>query len=205
MKDRIILTIGRQFGSGGGLVGKQLAKALGIGYYDKELLAVAARESGLCQETFERADERTDSGLSRALTAGYSCMGMYMPYPGILSNDGLFKFQSDAIRHLAEQESCVIVGRCADYILRDNPVCLSFFIHDSKENRTNRIKSYRQINDEEAAEQMRKNDKTRAAYYNYYTNKTWGVAASYRLTIDVSVLGIDGTTAFIKDFVERAF
>ena len=183
MDNKIILTIGRQFGSGGREIGQRLAKELGIGYYDKELITVAARESGLCEDVFEKADERASSGLSYAFTMGYSSFmgGMFTPYNDILSNDGLFKIQSDAIRKLAETESCVLVGRCADYILRDNPACLSFFIHSSVESRVQKT----------------------VAYYNYYTNKTWGMASSYNFSIDVSVLGIDETVEFMKSFIER--
>ena len=203
MDNKIILTIGRQFGSGGREVGQKLAKALGIAYYDKELMAVAAKESGLSEEFFEKADERASSGLSYAFSVGFSYMGMFTPYTDILSNDGLFKFQSDAIRKLAEKGSCVLVGRCADYILRDNPDCLSFFIHNTKENRIQRIIEYQNVTVEQAKELMTKTDKSRAAYYNYYTNKEWGVASSYNFSIDVSVLGVDETVEFMKAFVER--
>lgn len=205
MDNKIILTIGRQFGSGGREIGQKLAKALGIAYYDKELMAVAAKESGLCEEVFEKADERASSGLAYAFTMGYSYMGMFTPYTDILSNDGLFKFQSDAIRKLAEQESCILVGRCADYILRDDPACLSFFIHSSMETRIQRIVARQQVTVEEAKELITKTDKSRAAYYNYYTNKAWGVASSYNFSIDASVLGVDETVAFMKSFVERRF
>ena len=177
--NRIILTIGRQFGSGGREIGQKLAKALGIGYYDKELLAVASRESGLCPEVFEKADERASSRMAFAFTMGYPYVGMFMPYNDILSNDELFRIQSEAIRNIAEKESCVMVGRCADYILRDDPACLSFFIHNRPEIRVQRI-----------VESMN-------------VNKEWGVASSYNFSIDASVLGIDETVAFIKAFVER--
>lgn len=203
MDNKIILTIGRQFGSGGREIGKKLAEALGIAYYDKELMAVAARESGLSEEFFEKADERASSGLSYAFSVGFSYMGMFTPYADILSNDGLFKFQSDAIRKVAEHGSCVLVGRCADYILRDDPACLSFFIHNSKEDRIRRIVESHDITVDEAKELMTKTDKSRAAYYNYYTNKEWGVASSYNFSIDVSVLGVDETVDFIKSFVDR--
>lgn len=203
MENKIIVTIGRQFGSGGREVGQKLAKALGIAYYDKELMAVAARESGLCEEVFEKADERASSGLSYAFTMGYSFMGMFTPYTDILSNDGLFKFQSDAIRKLAETESCVLVGRCADYILRDNPACLSFFIHSCLENRIQRIVERQGVTVEQAKELLVKTDKSRAAYYNYYSNKSWGVASSYNFSIDVSVLGVEETVAFMKSFIDR--
>lgn len=203
MNNKIILTIGRQFGSGGREIGKKLSRELGVAYYDKELMAVAAEESGLSKEFFEKADERAASGLSYAFTAGFSYMGMFTPYTDILSNDGLFKFQSDAIRNLAEKESCILVGRCADYILRDDPACLSFFIHNTLENRIQRIIATQNLTVEQAKELIVKTDKSRAAYYNYYTNKEWGVASSYNFSIDVSVLGVDETVAFIKSFVER--
>lgn len=203
MNHKVILTIGRQFGSGGREIGQKLAKALNIAYYDKELIAVAAKESGLCPEVFEQADEQASSGLAYAFTMGFSYMGMYTPYNDILSNDGLFKYQSDAIRKLADEGSCILVGRCADYILRDNPNCLSFFIHSTMENRLQRIIESQDLTVEQAKELLIKTDKSRAAYYNYYTNRTWGAASSYNFSIDVSVLGIDETVSFIKQFVEK--
>lgn len=203
MEDKIILTIGRQFGSGGRIIGKKLAELFGIGYYDKELITIAAQESGLSEDIFKKADERTSSSLSYALNTGYSYMGMYLPYTDILSNDGLFMLQSETIRNLAAKESCVLVGRCADYILRDDPALVSFFILDSKEERIRRIREYQEMSEEQAKELMVKTDKSRAAYYNYYTNKSWGAASSYHLSVNVSVLGIDETALLMKDFVER--
>lgn len=203
MDNKIILTIGRQFASGGREIGKKLAEALNIAYYDKELMTLAAKESGLCEDCFEQADERASSGLSYAFTMGYSYMGMFPPYADVLSNDRLFLYQSEAIRKLADEGSCVIVGRCADYILRDNPNCLSFFIHNTKENRIQRIIETQDLTVEQAKELMTKTDKSRASYYNYYTNKEWGVASSYNFSIDVSVLGVDQSVEFIKNFVER--
>ena len=204
-KNRIILTIGRQFGSGGREIGKKLAKAFGIGYYDSELITVAAQESGLCKEVFEKADERAANSLSYAFTIGYPYMGTYMPYNDILSNDELFRIQSNAIRNLAEKEACVMVGRCADYILRDNPDCISFFIQNRPDVRINRIVESMHISEEEAKSLMEKRDKARATYYNYYTNKVWGASASYDLSINASILGIDATVSFIKDFVEQKY
>ncbi len=204
MSNKIILTIGRQFGSGGREVGKKLATELGIGYYDKELMAIAARESGLAEDFFAKADEQTSNRMAYALNTGYTYMGGgYMPYANILSNDGLFKIQSDAIRNLADTESCVIVGRCADYILRDDPALISLFIHDTRESRIRRVMVGENVSEEVAKEQMVKTDKSRAAYYNYYTNKTWGASASYHFSINLSLLGVDESVAFIKDLVER--
>ena len=203
MDKKMILTIGRQFGCGGREIGQLLAKEFGITYYDKELLAVAAKESGLCEDVFEKADEHAASSLSYAFALSYSSfLGGIMPFNDLLSNDGLFKIQSDAIRNLAEKEPCVLVGRCADYILRDNPNCFSFFVHGSPEFRIHKIVERQNVTVEEAKELMEKTDKTRAAYYNYYTNKEWGVASSYNLSIDASILGVEKTVAFMKQFVE---
>ena len=203
MQDRIILTIGRQFGSGGREIGKKLSAALGIGYYDKELMVEAATDSGLCQAAFERADERTANSLAYMFTMGGPYLSMFTPYVDLLSNDQLFKLQSDTIRKLAERESCVLVGRCADYILRDDPACVSFFIHNSWANRIERVTRQLGVSVEEAQELMAKKDKSRAAYYNYYTNKTWGMAESYHFSIDVSVLGIDETVNMLRMLVEK--
>jgi cytidylate kinase len=199
----MILTIGRQFGSGGRIIGKKLAEAFGIAYYDKELIELASRESGLCHDVFEKADEKTSDSLTHAFSQGFPYMGMYTPHLNILSNEGLFKIQSDAIRKLGDTESCVIVGRCADYILREHPGCISFFIHNRMENRVQRVVERQQATVEQAKELIAKTDKSRAAYYDYFTNKTWGKASSYHLSIDVSALGIDDTVTFMKTFVEK--
>jgi hypothetical protein len=203
--DNIVLSIGRQFGSRGGEVGKELANELNISYYDKELLAIAAQESGLCPEIFEKADEQESSGLSYAFSLGFSPLGMYIPYDDILSNEKLFLLQSETIRNLAKKESCVIIGRCSDYILRDNPNCLSFFIHNTFDNRVKHIMERENTSEARAKELITKVDKSRAAYYNYYTNKLWGVASSYNFSIDVSILGTDGTVKFLKDLIIRKF
>jgi cytidylate kinase len=203
--DNIVLSIGRQFGSGGREIGKRLANELHISYYDRELLAIAAQESGLCREVFEKADERESSGLTYAFSLGFSPSGMYIPCDDILSNEKLFLLQSETIRNLAEKESCVIIGRCSDYILRDNPRCLSFFIHNTIDNRIKHITARENVSEMRAREMIAKADKSRAAYYNYYTNKLWGSALSYNFSIDVSILGIDGTVAFLKDLIIKKF
>ena len=141
MSGNYVINIGRQLGSGGKEIGEKLAARLGIDFYDKELINLASEESGLCKEFFEKADEKASQGIIGGL------FGMRFPFisegampcTNCLSNDALFKVQSDVIRRLAAEKSCVFVGRCADYILRDNPDCLSFFIHNNKENRIQRI------------------------------------------------------------------
>ncbi|MDR0559731.1 MAG: cytidylate kinase-like family protein [Prevotellaceae bacterium] len=201
-KRNLTVSIGRQFGSGGREIGKQLAKELGISYYDKELLLVAAKESGLTPEIFEKADEQPHS-LTCTLSMGFSPLGVCIPYDDVLSNERLFQLQSDAIRMLSQRESCVIIGRCSDYVLRDSPCLLSVFIHDRTEKRIARIMERLNTGAQEAKELMIKTDKSRAMYYNYFTDKQWGVASSYNFSADVSTMGAKGTVSILKKLVEQ--
>jgi cytidylate kinase len=202
--NQLIITIGRQFGSGGRSIGQQLAKRLNFAYYDKELLTEAAKTSGLCNEVFEHADERT-RGLAYAFPVGFAnadCAA-YTPASNILSGEQLFLFQSNAIQYIADKgESCVLVGRCADYVLRDHPNLLSFFIHDNAETRIRTIVERDHLSAGAAREMVRKQDKSRAAYYKYYTDKEWGVASSYHFAINVSLLGIEGTVKLMEQIVK---
>lgn len=202
MNEQVIITVGRQLGSCGRIIGKKLSEVFGISFYDKELLNEAAKESGLCQEVFEKADEKPSSGLPFFISLSNSpYYGAFSPYSGILSNDRLFKIQSDVIREIAEKESCVIVGRCADYVLRDNPNMVSIFIANTLDERIKQVAGRQDISPEKAKEIIQKTDKSRSNYYNFFTNKTWGASASYDLSINVSVLGIDETVEFLKQFI----
>lgn len=205
MNEKYVINIGRQLGSGGREIGVKLAKELGIAFYDKELIELASQESGLCKEFFEKADEKASQSLIGGLfgTRFPFITEGSMPYSNCLSNDALFKIQSDVIRRLADEHSCLFVGRCADYILRDNPRCVNVFISASMADRIQRIMTRRNISKDEAEELIEKMDKRRSTYYNYYSYNTWGAAATYHLCIDSSVLGIDGTTAFIKEFAMK--
>lgn len=203
MEKKIVITIGRQFGSGGRIVGKQLSEQLGIQYYDKELINLASKESGICGEFFEKADEKTSGSLLKALAMGFSMNNAIFQSNDYLSNESLFQIQSDVIRKVASEQSCILVGRCADYILRENPDCISVFISASLEDRIKRAKEYNHIEEKDAEEFLHKADKSRASYYNYYTDKTWGAAESYDLCINSSLHGIDKTTDFIRAFVEN--
>ena len=196
-----IITIGRQFGSGGRLIGEGLAKELGYTFFDKELIHLASKESGLGKEFFERADEKTKFGLFGGflgLRTGISVDSFLQNY---LSNETLFKIQSDVIRELAEKQSCVFVGRCADYILRDYPNCTNIFITAHVEDRVRRIAERQHLDETKIPELLEKTDKKRAGYYNYYTNKTWGAAASYHFCINSSLVGIEKTIQFILKLV----
>lgn len=201
MEKKIVVTIGRQFGSGGRHIGKQLAEQLGIAYYDKELINLASKESGICGEFFEKADERTSGSLLKALAMGFSMNNAIFQSNDYLSNESLFRIQSDVIRKVAAEGSCVLVGRCADYILRDYPHCINIFVSASMDDRIRRAMEYNQLSEKDAEEFIRKADKSRASYYNYYTDKTWGAAESYDLCINTSVCGIDRTVEFIRSFI----
>lgn len=204
MNEHYVINLGRQLGSGGKEIGEKLAKEFGIAFYDKELIKLAADESGLCKEFFEKADEHASQTIIAGLfgTRFPFITDGAIPYGTCLSNDALFKIQSDVIRELADSQSCLFVGRCADYILRDHPRCVNIFISASKKSRVKRLMETFHVSDEAAEELMEKADKKRATYYNYYSYKTWGAAATYHLCVDSSVLGINGTVQFIKQFVK---
>ena len=203
--EKVIITIGRQFGSGGSEIGKKLADNLNIKYYDKELIQLAAKESGICPELFEKADEKTSGGLLQAFAMGFSMNGALYQPNDYFTDATLFQVQSDVIRKIAAERSCVIVGRCADYILKDDPHCTSVFIPSSEEDRIKRIIGKNPVTEKEALEQMRKTDKTRASYYNYYTDKTWGAAMSYHLCLNSSVIGTDHCVRLIEEFIKNRF
>ena len=205
MNEHYVINLGRQLGSGGKEIGEKLAKALNIAFFDKELIQLASDESGLCKEFFEKADERTQKTLLGGLFGGrfpFISDGT-LPYGSFLNNDSLFKIQSDVIRELAENQSCLFVGRCANYILRDHPRHINIFISASKEARIERLMHLNGITQEQAEDMMEKADKKRAAYYNYYSYDTWGAAATYHLCIDSSVMGIDNTVEYILQFVKH--
>lgn len=204
MNDNLIITIGRQFGSGGREIGKLLSEKLGIAYYDKELLNEASKESGLSPEYFERADEKAPNALRNVFSVNWIPGAGSFWSDGGLSNEYIFKFQSDVILRLADERPCVIVGRCADYILRNHPYCYNFFIHAPLEDRIRRIvRRAPHLSDREAKELSNKYNKSRAAYYNFYTDKGWGEAESYDLTIDSSILGCEATADFIIEFIRK--
>lgn len=197
----IIISVGRQLGSGGHAVAKLLASAFDAKLYDKELLNIAARESGFSAKFFERNDER--NGFLKSLSNVGSAFGMNTCfYDNKFSQDGLFKFQSDAIRRAAEAQSSVFVGRCADYVLRDMPNMVSVFITADKEERTLQVSQRNGCSQEAAWKLICEEESKRSSYYNYYTGKRWGYSASYDLCVNTSRLGIDGSAAHIQRFIE---
>ena len=202
-KTNTIITIGRQFGSAGREIGYKVAKDLGIKLYDKEMLARAAKESGLCEELFETHDEKPSNSFLYSLvmdtySLGYSS-GSYADMP---INHKVFLAQFDAIKKIASEGPCILVGRCADYALADYPDCINIFIHSDMENRVKAVSKRLNITENKAKDLIQKKDKQRASYYNYYSSKRWGDSTSYHLTLDAGKLGIDGCVDMILKFRE---
>lgn len=195
-----IINIGRSLGSGGRAIGHILAKDFDIAYYDREILNLAAKESGFCAEVFERNDEknrflRTLGNIIPFIGGGATY------YDNELSNENLFRIQSEAIRKAAADHSCIFIGRCADYVLRDNPRCVNVFITADMEDRIASVMKWNNCTAEKAQEIIEKGDSERASFYNFYSSGTWGAASTYHLCINSSVLGIEETAVLIKNFV----
>ena len=199
-----IYTIGREFGSGGREVGEKLAAKLGIKVYDKELLQQAAKDSGFCEEIFENHDEKpTNSFLYSLVMDTYSVSGYSAaPFLDMPLNHKVFLAQFETIKKIAEKESCVIVGRCADYALSDNPNCINVFIHADLDVRIKNVSRNLNITENKARDIINKTDKQRASYYNYYTSKKWGDSKSYNLSLDAGKLGTDNCVEMILKFRE---
>ena len=198
----VIICVGRQLGSGGHDIARMLALDFNAKYYDRELLNLAAKESGFSEKIFEQHDEK--KGFLKGLfNVGTPHMGAV--YEGGFSREDLFKFQSDAIRKAAQEGACVFVGRCADYVLRDQENVVNVFITASMEFRISQIMAKQKMERAAARRFIEQREAKRAAYYNYYTGKKWGAAESYDLCIDTSVLGLQPTEKFIADFIRKRF
>lgn len=199
MTDNVIITIGRQFGSGGHEIGRKLAKELGLKLYDKELLKLVAEESGICEKVLENYDEKPTNSLLYSIV-----MDVYpsMNYVGTTLNQQIYQAQFDTIKKLGQTGGCVIVGRGADYILRDCPKLTTVFVHASMDYRIQRVAEFEKISDAKARDMIVKADKKRASFYNFQTEKKWGAASSYNLSVDSSDLGIDGSVKLIENYVE---
>lgn len=201
MKDNeLIINVGRQFGSGGRLVALALGRKLGIPVYDQELIAKAAEQSGFSKELFANSDEKRNL---LALSSFIVDVGRFGSADNYMSDNQLFVIQSNVIRSLADKGPAIFIGRCSDYILRDRK-CLDVFVTATDAVRIKRIAERMNITPEQADSLMRKKDRTRETYYNYYTFGNWGVASNYDLCVDSSVLGIEGTADMIIDFCRRA-
>ena len=204
MMGNLVITIGRECGSAGRLIGQKLAADLGVKCYDKELLTLAAKNSGLCEELFKTHDEKPTSSFLYSLVMDTYSLGYntsaYMDMP---INHKIFLAQFDTIKKLAEEESCVIVGRCADYALADYPNTVSVFICGDEEDKIRHLMERHNVDEARAKDIMIKTDKRRASYYNYYSSKRWGSCKSYDMCISSSAVGYDGAVDIIKEFAKK--
>ena len=202
MNKNFVINIGRQLGSGGRNIADILSRHYGITAYDRKIIELAAKESGFGQEFFENADEKKSYGFFHSIFSNRAIANALGSNDSCLSNDALFKVQSDIIRDLAEKESCIFIGRCADYILREHPRHINIFLTANLEDRIARMASEKGITAEQAEELIEKTDRRRADYYNYYSGKTWGASESYDLCINTSHLGHEGTAKMLIDYIE---
>ena len=202
MAEKLAITIGRQFGSGGRDIGARVGEMLGFKVYDKELIFLAAQKHGLNPDYLRRVDEKAANSLLYTLALGSSLYGTRNFGADVPINDQLFGTQTDIIKEAAQEGSCIFIGRCADYILRDHPGRISFFIYADEETRIKRVMELHSLDRQAAADLIKKTDKRRVNYYNFYTGRKWGKFDNYHMSIDSSLLGIEGTARMIADIAK---
>lgn len=205
--EKIVITIARQYGSGGRTVGEMLANDLGIHFYDKELMKLASDDSGINETLFVKADEnvKTSSSILRPLKSAYNGELLSPESDDFVSDDNLFNYQAKVIKQLAEEKSCVIMGRCADYILKDYDNVLSIFVHASKDFCMEQAAKKLSMSTKEIEKYIAKTDKRRADYYKYHTGREWTDARNYDLCLDSSKLGFDRCVEEIKAYMKVRF
>lgn len=200
-ENNFIIVIGRQFGCGGRRIGKKIAERLGVNCYDKDLISEASQKNGFSPAVFAEADEKRPRFMGSVLQSFFGVMDSYAGSP--LSKEGLYKAQSETIRSIAEKENCVIVGRTADYVMRDHPGLLSIFLHAPIEARAKAIVARGDAeNEHEATSLAKKIDSTRENYYNFFTGRNWGYATNYHLTLDSSHLSDEMIVELIANAVK---
>lgn len=199
-----IITISRQFGSGGREIGEKLAKSLGIPFYDNEIITRAAKESGFAEAAFEKAESRATNSLLYSIAMGMNAYGSQdMGYTNLPLDDRIYLAQSNVIRKVAEEGPCVIVGRCADYVLKERNDVINVFIWATLPFRVERAIRIDKVNPVKAEDAVLRMDKRRANYYSYHANDKWGKVYNYHLSIQSDFGGIDKTVEVIKLFVEH--
>ncbi len=201
---KAIITLGRQLGSNGKIIGKALAEQLGISFYDKALIAKAAKESGLSESLFDGIDEKPTHSLLYSLVMGIqSSKGLYYQYNDMLNGDNVFKLQADVIKNISTEGPCIIVGRCADYILRNNPHLIKLFLYADSETRIKNLMARDNMTEKEAASAVSKADKRRSNFYNFYTNNTWGDVNNYDLCLNTGTLSTDECVKTLVDYISK--
>ena len=202
MAENLAITIGRQFGSGGREIGKRVGELLGIKVYDKELLTMAAEKKGINPDYLRRVDEKAANSLLYTLAMGGSLYGARHLGVDVPINDQLFIAQTEIIKEAAEESSAIFIGRCADYVLRNHPHRLSFFIYADFDARVHRVAKRHDISEKEAEALINKTDKKRISYYNFYTGKKWGKFENYHMSLNSSLLGVEGTAQMIAQLIK---
>ena len=198
-----VITISRQFGSGGREIGAKLAEKLGIPFYDNELITRAAKESGFAEAVFENAEKKATSSLLYSIAMGMSSYGSQdLGFSHLSLDDRIYLAQSNVIRKVAEEGPCIIIGRCADYILRDRDDCLHIFIHADNEHRAKRILEKYGPTDKTTTQRIKDKDNRRRNYYRFHTDRDWGIATNYSLTLNSGVLGEDTCVDIILKAME---
>lgn len=197
-----IITISRQFGSGGREIGEALAESLGVKCYDKELISLAAKESGVDPEIFNNVDEKATNSLLYSLSLGLYSFGSNFNADSLPVNDKLYLLQHKIIKKLASEEPCVIVGRCADYVLKDNKNILRLFICADMDYRIERAVKFKGVKRDKATQVINKTDKSRANYYNFYSGMKWGEPANYDLCVNRTKLSTEQAVGVIKGYLE---
>ncbi|MGM9653637.1 MAG: AAA family ATPase [Eubacteriales bacterium] len=200
-----IITIARQFGSGGHEVGRKLAEMLGVKCYDRDLITLAAQKSGMSEEALGHVDEKAASSLLYTLVMGSNIYHSNVDQFNVPINDRLFCIQSEIIREIAAKESCVIVGRCADYVLTEHPRCVRVFVYSGFDARVKTVCERSSVSEGEARDMIIKNDKRRSNYYNYYTGHKWGRLENYDLSLSTEKLGVEKTARLIADYASAAY
>ncbi len=205
MAKKIIVTIARQFGSGGREIGERIAEILHIPLIDKELIKDAASKGELNEDIIKSADESATNSLLYTLAMGSNLLGTTMNFGYKMPiNDKLFILQSDAIKNYAAEGSCVIIGRCADYVLREEPNLFRIFIYGDLDHRRQRVKQrHPELKDSKVIDEINKTDKRRASYYNFYTGNKWGKYDNYDMAINSSTFGIEETAKIIAAAVQK--
>ncbi|QHQ60785.1 cytidylate kinase-like family protein [Anaerocolumna sedimenticola] len=200
-----VITISRQYGSGGREIGKKLADKLGIPFYDNELINLAAKESGFCASVFENAENKATNSLLYSIAMGMNAYGnQELGFTNLSLDDRIYLAQSDVIRKVAQKGPCVIVGRCADYVLKDTPGVINVFIWADIDFRIKRVMESDNLTEAKVIERIQKIDKGRANYYNYHSSEKWGRAENYHLSLRSDFIGIDSCADCIKSYIEYA-
>ncbi len=204
MNHSVVLTIARQYGSGGRDIGNRVAELLSIPHYDKELISMAAKDGDMDEKIVERVDEVASGSLLYSIAMGTGLVGVNPASKFTMPlNDRLFVHQTQVIKELAQKGSCVIIGRCADYVLKDFPGRISIFLYGDMEHRRARIAERHSISEKEAEALILKTDKKRATYYNFYTGEKWGKFENYHLSLSTSLLGMEESAQLIAQIVRK--